>query len=434
MGYRSMADLSAMGLKAKLTSLAREERTGSVRIGVGSGLHLLVKPQQKPGTGAWVLRLTVGGKRSDMGLGSYPQIGLADARLAAADARGAAKKGSNPITERARARVVVTQNAVNSFRATANDLFLSKKAEWKNDKHGKQWMRTLEVHVFPKIGSKPVADIDTTDVLDVLQPIWSKIPETAARVRGRIEAVLNYASAIGTRPRVPNPAVWRGHLSEILGSSTKLKAAVRMAKGRPEHHPSLPFKQLPSFMDALSTKSGLGALALRVVILTAARSVEVRKMRWAEIDLEKAIWSIPPLHMKGGKPHFVPLSQEAIDTLEQVKALATGPNSLVFPGMKKETMLSDMTLSELVKGMSFDGLAEGEPPRWRDEEGNPVVPHGFRASFKAWSLANAFPDYLGEKALAHTDKDRVRAAYARDALIEERRPMMDAWADACFTR
>jgi integrase len=173
----------------------------------------------------------------------------------------------------------------------------------------------------------------------------------------------------------------------------------------------------------------MAALALRFAILVAARTGEVRAMTWNEVDLEAAVWIIPEAKMKAGKTHFVPLTAAAISVLEQVRPLQTGPRSLVFPSRKAGKPLSDMALSMLVRGMATDGVMEGERPRWSDPEGRAVVPHGFRACFKAWSLANGWPDHLSEKALAHSDKDKVRAAYAREPLTEERRPMMQAWAD-----
>lgn len=425
-----MADLSASGLKSKLSKL---DPAKAHRVGVGSGLHLLVKAASEIGTGFWVLRFTVAGKRRDMGLGSYPEIGLADARLAASLAKSDALKGADPIELRSSKKVENARQSRDTFRATAEALIHSKEAGWKSLKHRKQWVATLEKHVFPKIGSKPVADVDTGLILDVLRPIWAEVPETASRIRGRIEAVLNYAAAVGLRPRGPNPAAWRGHLSEVLGAPTKLKAAARNRRGRSEHHPSLSYDQMPAFMEALQMKEGVGALATQFVILTAARTGEVRNMFWSEINFDRSIWTIPPDRMKAGKPHFVPLSFQAIELLKSIAPLAALQSGLVFPGRKEKAPLSDMTLSELVNGMSLDGLPVGSLPRWRDTLGNPVVPHGFRATFKAWSLAKGWPDHLSEIALAHTDTNKVRSAYAREPLVEERRPMMQAWAEICCT-
>ena len=427
----TMGDLSATGLKAKLSAISKENSEKPVRIGVGGGLHLLVKPNQKPGTGAWVLRVVIDGKRRDMGLGVYPSVGLADARLAALEARSTVAKGQDPISIRHVTKAEINKPKSMTFKAAAQACYESRVGTWRNSKHAAQWISTLEAYVFPKIGSKSVSDVTVGDVHSVLKPIWSTIPETATRVRGRIENVLSYATAIGFRPAGPNPASWRGNLSEILGAPSRLKAAVRRTKGRGENQPSLPFIELPIFMIELASKVGMSALALRFAILTAARPGEVRAMTWEEIDFESRVWVIPGAKMKGGKTHFVPLSNAALDILKEVLPLQHDRNDFVFPSRKKETALSDMSLSMLLRGMAYDGVENGMRPRWVDSEGHMVVPHGFRATFKAWSLANSWPDHLSEKALSHSDKDRVRAAYAREPLTEERRPMMQAWADWC---
>lgn len=403
----------------------------------GGGLMLVVGKT----SASWMLRYSFEGKRRDMGLGparGAAALSLADARLKAAEAHALIKGGLDPLAvreakEAARkaADGAEAKAALNTFEAAAEALHRVKAPEWKNPKHGAQWLATLKASVFPIIGARPVALVDTDDVLRVLQPIWTKTPETASRVRGRIEAVLNYAAATGLRSRGPNPATWRGHLSEALGAPSKLKAVVRREKGKGENHPSLPWQDMPGFMEALHSRKGMAALALRFSILTAARTGEARKMMWGEVDEAAALWTAPAKHMKGGKVHFVPLSPAALAVLAEVKPLAAGRESLVFPGKRQGRPLSDMALSMLVRGMATDGLAEGELPRWRDPEGRGAVPHGFRASFKAWSLAQGWGDHLSEKALAHRDKDKVRAAYAREPLTEERRPMMEAWAARC---
>ena len=430
-GTKIMADISTAGLKARLAGLSKSPPDKPVKIAAGAGLFLLVKPGQEAGTGAWVFRFTAAGRRRDMGLGPFPLIGLADARLAAEDARRLAFKGVDPIATRAVAKAAAAPTATTSFQSAAHALHQAKAPEWKNPKHGAQWLATMEAHVFPLIGARPVALINTDDVLRVLQPIWTKTPETASRVRGRIEGVLNYAAATGLRPRGPNPATWRGHLSEVLGAPTKLKALARREKGKGDNFPSLPWQDMPAFMKALQARAGMAALALRFSILTGARTGEARGMTWGEVDEAAGLWVVPAARMKAGRAHFVPLSPAALAVLAEVKPLAAGRDSLVFPGQREGKALSDMSLSMLVRGMATDRLAEGELPRWRDAEGRLPVPHGFRASFKSWSLAQGWGDHLSEKALAHSDKDKVRAAYARDALVEERRPMMAAWAALC---
>jgi integrase len=232
-----------------------------------------------------------------------------------------------------------------------------------------------------------------------------------------------------------NPAVWRGHLADVLGKPSRLKAAARRERGRGDHFPSLPWQDMPDFMAALAKREGVGALALRFLILAAARSGEVRNMTWGEVDEAKRLWVVPAARMKAGKTHFVPLSDDALAVLAAMRPLADGRDSLVFPGARSGSALSDMTLGAVIKRMNDDAADPLHPealPRWRDAEGRPVVVHGMRASFKAWSLAHGWPDHLSEKALAHADRDRVRAAYAREPLTEERRPMMEAWAAWCL--
>lgn len=254
--------------------------------------------------------------------------------------------------------------------------------------------------------------------------LHTRTPETASRLRGRIEAVLDFARARGWRAG-ENPARWRGHLAELLPSPRKLRLV--------EHLPALPWQEVSAFLEALARHRGMTALALRFLVLTAARSGEVREMRWGEVDEARHIWTIPAARMKAKRLHRVPLSAAAMAVLEEVRPLAPeGPEraqALVFPGGREGRPLSDMGLSMLLRGMSLDDLPEGALPRWRDEAGRAVVPHGFRSSFRGWTRAQGWPDHLGEMALAHVDKDRVRAAYARDDLLEERRPMMEAWGE-----
>ncbi|MGK7866327.1 tyrosine-type recombinase/integrase [Falsiroseomonas sp. E2-1-a20] len=235
---------------------------------------------------------------------------------------------------------------------------------------------TLKTHAFPSIGKTPIAAVDTYDVLRVLQPIWTKVPETASRLRGRIEAMLNYAAATGLRPRGPNPATWRGHLSEAPGAPSRLKAVVRREQGRGDNHPSLPWQDMPAFLGALRHRKGISALAVRFAILTGARTGEVRGMAWGEVNEDAAVWVVPAARMKAGKVHFVPLSPAGLSVLAEMKLLADGRASPVFPGQRQGRPLSDMSLSMLVRGMAVDGLAEGELPRWRDAEGRVAVPHG----------------------------------------------------------
>ena len=385
------------------------------------GLHLHVRTD---GQAAWVLRYRIHAKQKDMGLGGYPAVGLADARVKAREAKALVARGVDPALHRRQQRIAATEAAATdrTFAASAVDLMEAKGEAWRNAKHSKQWTSTLAAHVLPVFGAWPVSEVDTNAVLTALRPLWHRTPETASRVRGRIEAVLDFSRARGWRSG-ENPARWRGHLSELLPSPRKVAPV--------SNWPSLPWPQMPAFLGALSKHAGVSAHALRFMILTAARSGEVRSARWAEVDMEHGIWTIPAARMKARKLHRVPLSELALSHLRELAINTSDCHGLVFPGARPGRPLSDMALSMLVSGMSRDGLQPGAPPQWRDHDGRAVVPHGFRTSFRGWTRATSWPDHLGELALAHSDKDRVRAAYARDELLEERRPMMAAWAEHC---
>jgi len=422
-----MGKLTAVQVRALRHDASKGKRP--VRFGDGGGLYLQVAPG---GSKSWLFRYTLAGKSREMGLGPFGEppdgVPLAEARKRAAAARGLLAEGRDPIAERASRREGersrTAAEATRTFEAAARALVEAKRAGWRSAKHAAQWLASLEQHAFPIIGAKPVASIGTEDVLAVLRPIWERTPETASRLRQRIEAVLDDARVKGWRPeQLANPARWRGHLSAALPSPRRVRAV--------RHFSSLPWQQMPAFMAALAKREGMAAKALRFAILTASRTGAVRLMRWREVDLEAAMWTAPGAHMKTKRPHRTPLSPAAMALLREVRPLMKSPTDLVFPGARAGRPLSDMALSMLVRGMACDGLAGHEPPRWRDIEGRAVVPHGFRATFKGWSLAAGFPDPLSELALAHVDKDKVRAAYAREDMAEQRRPMMDAWGEHC---
>jgi len=425
-----MARLTALALKAKVAAAVRAPTRKAVRIMDTEGLSLLL-PARKLGAapserGAWVLRFTFAAKRHDMGLGGYPDLGLAEARAKAAEARAKLREGVNPQSARADARNAMIADAAEdrTFAAIAAACIAAKAPGWRNGKHAAQWSATLAVHAFPTLGKVPVALVTTEHVLRVLQPIWVKTPETAARVRGRIEAILDYARARKLRTG-DNPARWRGNLAELLPAASKVARVV--------HHPSLPWGEVPAFLTALERRRGMAALALRFAVLTAARTGEVRGATWAEVDLAAAVWSIPGRRMKSGRLHRVPLSGGALALLERVRLGTPAASALVFAGPVKGKALSDMSMSMLTRGMSLDGLPDGDPPRWRDAEGRGATPHGFRASFRQWA-AETRPEgrEVAEAALAHAIRDRVEAAYQRSDLLERRRPLMEGWAAFCI--
>lgn len=354
---------------------------------------------KESGTRSWVLRYQVKGRRRDMGLGPYPEVTLAAARHKALEARRLLVDGCDPLTTRPQ-RVAI-------FRETATDLIESKRPGWRNPKHAAQWSATLEAYVYPALGSLDVKAIETTHVLAVLRRIWIDKPETASRVRQRIEAVLDFASAQSLRTGL-NPARWRGHLQNLLPKPSQVR--------RVEHHSALDWRDLPVFMARLAAREGVSASALAFLILTAARSGEVRGMRWAEIDLTARVWTVPAERMKAGKEQRVPLTVAAIELL----GCEGSPDALVFPSpYDPRKPMSDMSLTAVLKKMS-----RGD-----------VTAHGFRSTFRDWAgETTAFPREVIEAALAHRLKDKAEAAYARGDLFSKRRELMQVWAAYAASR
>lgn len=353
----------------------------------GHGLRLVVTAS---GARKWVLRYTWRGKRVEMGLGSATDVSLADARQRAADARKMVADGLDPLAEARKAKA-----GTMTFRQAADALIESKGAEWRNAKHKAQWEMTLREYCKP-IASMNVADVATADVLCVLKPIWQTIPETASRLRGRIECVLDYAKAHHLR-QGENPARWRGHLDAILPKRQKLTRG---------HHKAMPYKDVPGFVGKLRELDGLAPLALEFVTLTAARTGEALGARWDEFDLENRIWTVPARRMKAGREHRVPLSDRAAAILAQFAKLRTG--EFVFP-------LSNMALAMVLRRLECG-----------------VTVHGFRSSFRDWAGdCTPFPREVCEAALAHALKDKTEASYRRATALEKRRELMAAWASFC---
>jgi integrase len=341
-----------------------------------------------------------------MGLGGYPEVTLAAARQKAREAREKARSGVDPVHERkaARSALKASQASAVTFRKCAESYISVHGSGWKNAKHAQQWRNTLEQYAFPKIGDLLVRDIEKAHVLDVLQPIWTDKTETASRLRGRIELVLSYAMQAGYRPEGLNPARWRGGLDKLL--LAKEKAAKR------EHFPALPADQMGEFMERLRAAEGVGARALEFVILTAARSGEVRGATWSEIDLESAVWIVPAERMKASKEHRVPLSAAALSLLRATPRSADSEFIFAAP---RGGRLSDMTLTAVMRRMDLD-----------------AVPHGFRSTFRDWCAEQTnYPREVAEMALAHTVADKVEAAYRRGDLFEKRRRLMEEWATFC---
>ena len=369
-------------------------------VGGVAGLYLQVLDS---GARSWILRASVGGKRRDIGLGGYPDVTLADARDKARRVREQIAEGIDPIQAKREARKrlqAIQARQVPTFAKAAKLRHDAKKHEFRNKRHADQWIRTLEKHAFPHIGHLAVDEIERAHVLNVLTPIWHTHTETASRLRQRIERVMDYATAAGYRSG-ENPARWNGNLKEQLPAPAKLKKV--------KHHAALPFDQVPGFMVDLRKREGTAARALEFLILTAARSGEVRFAVWSEIDLRAATWTVPADRIKAGKKHTVPLSSDAVKLLKTTPRFEESP--YVFPAPRGGA-LSDMSLSAVLKRMRV-----------------PAVPHGFRSSFKDWARRmTRFPDEVSELALAHVNSDTTRAAYARDELMPQRARMMEAWA------
>lgn len=410
----------------------------------GGGLLLVVGPT----SASWILRYkTSVGRRRDMGLGPArgpDAIPLAEARARAEQERALLRSGQDPLEVReAREREAAAEAARaapkrRSFREAAEATLDARKAAFRGPRYAAQWMSSLQDYVFPLIGDRPVAEVTSDDVVTVLKPLWQRVPETGSRVRQRMEQVFSQALGRGWRPKeAGNPAAWRDNLSLLMPSPRIMKRRKREREGRNEHLPALHHSEVPAFMAALRGRQGMAPLALQFLVLTVARSGMVRGMVWSEADLRRGVWTIPASRMKSAQAHQIPLSAEAVAILETVRPLAVQADgrlrrdAYVFPGARGGRPLSDMTLSMLIRRMALDDLEEGAEPRWRDDHGDVVVPHGFRTSFKEWARRGPWSDELSELALAHGDGSEVRAAYARDALLEEREPLMEAWAQYC---
>lgn len=363
----------------------------------GGGLYLSVG---KSGKRSWVFLFRWNGRLTEMGLGGTASVTLAKAREKAADARALIADGINPLQARRESEGVPT------FGEMADQFLASLQSQWRNEKHRAQWATSLKVDAA-KLRQLPVDRIETADVLSVLKPIWTTKAETASRVRGRIERVLDAARAKGHR-KGENPARWRGHLDHLLPARQKLTRG---------HHAAMPFADVPDFMASLRARNATSALALEFAILTAARSGEVRGATWAEFDLEAKVWTVPATRMKAGREHRVPLSARALAILAEVRPLAGDKtDAVVFPSTTGKAM-SDAAFAALLKRMGLDGE---------------VTPHGFRSSFRDWAgEVSTFPREVAEQALAHVVGDATERAYRRGDALEKRRRLMEAWGRYC---
>lgn len=416
---RVAKELSALEVK-------RLSEPGMYAVGGVPGLHLQVLPG---GGRTWLLRVTVGenagGKqrRSEVGLGGYPAVTLQQARDKAREVREKIAQGIDPIAARKAARSALIASRANemTFETAAQSYIEAKSSEWKNEKHGQQWNNTLEAYAFPVIGKLQVRDIDTPHVLSILEPIWKVKTETASRVRGRIEAVLDWATARKYRDGT-NPARWKGHLDMMLARPTKV--------GKNGNHPALPVAAMGKFMKHLHKMEGIGARGLEFTILTAARSGEVRGAHWDEIDLKQKVWTIPAERMKAGKEHRIPLTDEVVKLLKALPRFEE--TTLVFPAPRGGE-LSDATLAAVIKRMHEVETKAGRKGYMDPKQDKVATPHGFRSTFRDWAgETTSHPREVIEHALAHQLKDKAEAAYARGDLLQKRRALMEDWTTFCL--
>jgi integrase len=383
-----MGNLTPAAIKAKLRQPGRH--------GDGKGLYLEVAPPRRDrgenalGSASWIVRVQKNGKRRDIGLGSFDKVSLARARQLAVEVRSQVEAGIDPVAERRKSAGIPT------FKQAAALVHAENKATWRNDKHGAQWLSSLEAHAFPQIGDVSVAEITSGQVRDLLVAIWLTKHETAKRVRQRIGTVIDWAVA-------------KGYREASLPMGVINKALPKAAKGG--HHAALSWAELPTFMSRLRERETWGRLALEAAVLTAARSGEVREAVWSEVDLETALWTIPAARMKAKREHVVPLSPSAVAVFTRARELKTAGQKHIFSGAKPEKPMSDMTLTKALRDM-----------------GETCTAHGFRSTFRDWvAEATSFPGELAEAALAHVIGDKTVAAYHRGTMLEKRRSLMNAW-------
>ena len=367
---------------------------------VGQGLGIRITPD---GYAYWIFRFTFGGKRRLMNLSSCEDVGLADARDLAYAARSKVKQGIDPLQAR-QTQAVEAQN--NTFRQLALNFIELRKSGWRNAKHAQQWQNTLTQYAFKQIGDLPIQSVDTAKVLSVLKPIWSKVPETANRVRNRIELVIDAARAQGLYIG-QNPAAWRGHLDKLLPKRSRLER---------QHHPALDYHDLPKFYAELTQdRKSVSATALAVTILTACRTSEVLLADWSEVDLENKLWTIPSNRMKAGRPHRVALSDEVVSLLEALPSR----EGYLFPSKGESRPLSNMAMTMCLRKLGRED----------------ITVHGFRSTFRDWAAEEThYQNHICEMALSHTVSSAVEAAYRRGDLLDKRRALMQDWANYATTQ
>jgi integrase len=372
--------------------------------GDGGGLYLQVAAN---GSRSWLFRYSRNNRTRYIGLGAIHSVSVDEARDQARNCRRSLHDGIDPLDNKKAQQAAARLEAARAvtFDQCAKTYIDSHQAGWKNRKHAAQWRSTLATYVTPVFGKLPIQHVDTSLVMKVLDPIWQTKPETASRLRGRIEAILSFATVRGDR-QGENPARWKGHLDQLLPARGKVRAV--------EHHAALAYDEIGTFMSDLRSRGAIAARALEFLILTAGRTSEILNSCWAEIDLRNKVWVVPASRMKGKREHRVPLSHAALAVLEKMKAVRDG--DFIFPGAKRDKPLSNMSLLALIKRM---------------ERGD-LTTHGFRSTFRDWAAERSnFPNEVVEMALAHAISSKAEAAYRRRDLFDKRRKLMDAWASFC---
>lgn len=403
-----------MPRKATGLTAAKVRTADPGRYGDGGGLYLLVRPE---GARFWLFRYVIDKKMREMGLGSASgrdAVMLTDARTAARKLWEAVRAGRDPLNDRKaeaetrKAAALAAQARSKTFREVSALYIEASEAGWNNAKHRAQWSATLETYAFPHMGDLPVGEVQTAHVMAALGPIWRTKTETATRLRGRIESVLDYAKVLGWRTG-ENPALWRGHIAKLLPKPSKVKTV--------ENHAALPWRDMGSFMAELRTRGGLPARALELTILAAARSGEVLGARWGEFDLSEAVWRIPATRMKARREHRIPLSEPALAVLNKLFPMRDPlAGDWLLPGAREGRPLSNMAMEMLLRRMARDD----------------ITVHGFRSTFRTWTAeATEYAGEVAEAALAHVKGDRVEAAYQRGDFFEKRRRLMADWAEFC---
>ena len=426
-----MWDKPPMPKKAKelsALSVAKIKENGRHAVGGVDGLHLRIVD----GSRAWVLRVAVGKKvddqgkvkihRRDIGLGSFPEVSLSEAREKARELKKKIRDGIDPLQEKQERlnALKIQKHRAKTFRECAEVVIAKKTLELKNQKHIGQWSSTLETYIYPTLGDLIVGTITKVDIATVLEPIWIEKNETAKRIRGRIETVFDYAKAMGYFVG-DNPAEWKGNLEPILGNLKQ--------ESRP--HPSLPYEQVAGFIQHLGQKKGISPKALEFAILTACRSGEIFGAKWHEIDFKNKVWIIPKERMKAEKEHRVPLSQQAINLLESIQPY-TQSHDFIFPAPRTGEMLSDMSLTTLIRRLHEQKFKENSIGYIDPKQNRIITTHGFRSTFRDWSADKTdYPREVCEHVLAHKLPDEVEAAYLRGAYQKKRKSLMTDWAEFC---